>query len=141
MSQFGNISDACEALWRTVITSPGLGAGTVGFERVIRSGVDEANRPHVYSFRPIATRRPFDGGARESTIVIQFEYWPARDKTQEEVAVQLDAFVAAVDADPTLGGLAGLREAWVSRYGIWDTAATGHEDRLGYVAVSAVVEE
>lgn len=137
MSVFGDLIDALETHWRASVA--GMAAGADGFERVLRVGHDDPNRPHVYAFNPAANARRLDGGALESSVTIQFEFWPARDQTQEEVSSDLDDLRAAIAADPTLGGL--CIEAFVSFWGVLDGAGAGVDDRLGAVTVTCTVEE
>ena len=133
MSEFGDIIDRLEVHWRTADTKIPL--GTTGFERDVRlaSDLTSGQFPHVFAHDPAeaSTRLPL----RESTqtVSIQFDYW-TRQRTQEQVAVVLDAFGVAVQADPTLNGK--VEDAWISSRAVIDHQFAGKPERAGVVIVT-----
>ena len=133
MSEFGSIIDRLEIHWRTADRT--IPAAENGFERDVRLAADltTGELPHVFAHDPneSSTRLPFQQSER--TLTIQFDYW-TRNASQEDLALVLDAFRDAVEADPTLAGT--VEDAYLSTRAVVDAQFAGKPERVGVVIVT-----
>ena len=111
MSEWGTFISSLETIARAQF--PRLRTGVAGFERDIRpiDLLTAAELPHVFAHNPQERVTPLAHGQEAISFSIVLTYAPEPSTTQEAIAVLLDNFRAALQADSTLGG--AVERAWI----------------------------
>lgn len=111
MSEWGTVIAKLELIARAQF--PRLRTGVAGFERDVRAIelLTAAEIPHVFAHNPDERVEKIEHGQESIEFSVELLYVPDAGTAQEDVAVLLDNFRAALQADPTLG--ATVERAWV----------------------------
>jgi hypothetical protein len=120
VSEWGTVIDALEEIARA--QWPRLRAGVAGFERDIRpvESLTDAQLPHVFAHSPVDRSTTIAYGQESVEFSVVLLYVPEKSTTQESLAVLLDNFKVALQADPTLGGV--VERVWIRQREVIESA-------------------